>query len=495
MAQGMVEADLVEPSSKDAKDLRSFLRELVEHDSDQLVVVDREVDPVFEATSIVDRLRTDPAYPRYPAVLFTKVKGSDIPLLINLHGTYERLAFSLGTDLAGMVEEFSRRENSPVPVKRVSASEAPVKEVILKGKDANLALLPILQHNELDAGKYVTSAVSITRDPETGLQNAGIFRAQLYGEHEIGLMFGPYQTTAYIFREHRDRNKQMEVAMVLGHHPGLLLSGTTNPPGIGGELEVAGGLLGDSLEVVPAETVDLDVPARAEIVIEGVIDTDPSTFRDEGPFGEYPRYYTGKGPQPVVKVQAITMRRNPIYLGLFNASPEHLALGGLARTGFVLTRVRDVVPNVTAVHLPLSASARMHAFISMRKISDGEPHLAAFNLLSYNPATKHVWIVDEDIDVTNEAEVMWAMSSRFQADKDMVIIKNSIGGWLNPPTYAYRRDDKGSLETKLIFDCTRPLNTDFPMPTRVPPDVRERVNPSEFVRRVADGDLERFTQA
>jgi 2,5-furandicarboxylate decarboxylase 1 len=484
-----------EPAGSSPKDLRTFLRALIEHDSEQLVVVDKEVDPVFEATSIVDRMRTDPAYPKYPAVLFTNIKGSEMPLLINLHGTYDRLAFSIDSDLRGMVEEFSRRENSPLPVKRVSRSEAPVKEVVWKGSDANLSRLPILQHNELDAGKYVTSAVSVTRDPETGLQNAGIFRAQLYGDHEIGLMFGPYQTTAYIFREHRDRGRAMEVAMVLGHHPGMLLSGTTNPPGIGGELEVAGGLIGSGVEVVAAETLDLDVPARAEIVIEGIIETDSDTFRQEGPFGEYPRYYTGKGPQPVLKVQAITMRRNPIYVGLFNASPEHLALGGLARTGFVLSRVRDVVPNVTNVHLPLSASARMHAFISMRKIADGEPHLAAFNLLSYNPATKHVWVVDEDIDVTNEAEVMWAMSSRFQADKDMVTINNSIGGWLNPPTYAYHRDDKGSLETKLIFDCTRPMNSNFPEATRVPPDVRERMNPEDYVRGLNDTDLDRLTQA
>lgn len=478
-----------------SKDLRSFLRQLIEYDSDQLVVVDREVDPVFEATAVVDRMRTDPGYEKYPAVLFTNIKGSAVPLLINLHGTYERLAFAIDSDVHGMVEEFSRRENAPMPVKHVSASEAPVKEVVWKGKDANLSRLPVLKHQELDGGKYVTSAVSITRDPGTGMQNAGIFRAQMHSETELGFMAGAYQTTGYIIREHQARdNKPMEVAMVLGHHPGWLLSGTTNPPGIGGEMEVAGGLMGNALEVVPAETVDLDVPARAEIVIEGVIDTDPASFREEGPFGEYPRYYTGTGRQPVVKITAITMRRNPIYVGLFNASPEHLAVGGLARMGFLLTRVRDVVPNVKAVHLPISASARMHAYISMKKQADGEPHLAAFNLLAYNGATKHVWVVDEDIDVTNEADVMWAFATRFQADKDLVTINNSLGGWLNPPTYGYQRDNKGALETKLIFDCTRPLNGkwEFPKATRVPPEVRDRVDPADFVRGLSDEDFQLF---
>ncbi|MPZ52406.1 MAG: UbiD family decarboxylase [Acidimicrobiia bacterium] len=489
--------DLAADSQSKSKDLRTFLRQLVEHDRDQLLVVDREVDPVFEATSIVDRIRSDSAtYPKYPAVLFTNIKGSDIPCLINLHGEYERLALSLDTDLQGMVEEFGRREAEQLPTKEVSPSEAPVKEVVLKGSDAKLSLLPILKHNELDGGKYVTSAISITKDPSSGRVNAGIFRAQLHGEQEVNLMFGPYQTTAHIFREHADRGKKMEVAMVLGHHPGMLLAGTTNPPGVGGELEVAGSLMGDSLEVVPAETVDLMVPAGAEIVIEGVVDTDPSTFKDEGPFGEYPLYYTGTGPQPVVKVQAITMRRKPVYVGLFNASPEHLALGGLARTGFVLSRVRDVVPNVANVHLPLSGTARMHAYISMRKIADGEPHLAAFNLFAYNQATKHIWVVDEDIDVTNEAEVMWAFATRFQADKDMVVINNSIGGWLNPPTYGYQRDKKGSLETKLIFDCTRPLGMDreFPTPAGVPAEVKERMNPDDYVRSLSDAEYELFTE-
>ena len=134
--------------------------------------------------------------------------------------------------------------------------------------------------------------------------------------------------------------------MAIGHHPCLLLAGTTNPPGMGGELEVAGGLMGQPLEVVKGETVDLEVPAHAEIVIEGVLDPSPENQREEGPFGEYPRYYTGVGPYPVIKVTAITMRRDPIYVDVFNASSEHSAIGGLARMGFLLNRARDVVPSM-----------------------------------------------------------------------------------------------------------------------------------------------------
>jgi 2,5-furandicarboxylate decarboxylase 1 len=134
--------------------------------------------------------------------------------------------------------------------------------------------------------------------------------------------------------------------------------------------------------------------------------------------------------------------------------------------------------------------ARNHAYISMKKVADGEPHLAAFNVMAYSPATKHIFIVDDDIDVTNEADVLWALATRFQADKDLVVINNSIGSRLNPPTYGYRRDEKGTLESKLIFDCTRPLSAGkFPDATRVPPDVKARMNPGDYVRALSEGDL------
>jgi 2,5-furandicarboxylate decarboxylase 1 len=470
-------------------DARSFLQQLVAHDPQQLLVVDREVDPVFEATSLVDRLRSDHRYPKFPAVLFTNVRGSKIPHLLNLHATYERLALAIDSDLTTMVEEFGRRESEPIAPVEVRKADSPVKRVVWVDREADLGRLPLLQHMELDAGKYITSGVSITRDPDSGVLNAGIFRAQLHSRSELGFMTAPYQSTHYILRKRRERGEPLEVAMVIGHHPALLLAGATKPPGLGGELEIAGGLMRRPLELVRAEAVDLLVPARAEIVIEGVVETDPATYREEGPFAEYPRYYTATGQQPVLRVRAITMRENAIYIGVFNASDEHLALGGLARTGFLLRRARDVVPTVVNVHMPLSASARTHAYISIKKRSDGEPHLAAFNLLAYSPATKHVFLVDDDIDVTQEDQVMWALATRFQADKDLTIIRNTIGSRLNPPTYGYRRDETGGLETKLIFDCTRPVPpATFPSAARVPADVRARMDPAHYVRALRDED-------
>src|SRR5215831_16598933 len=148
--EAQVEKGLAAP-----KDLRAYLQKLIEYDPKQLMIVDKEIDPTFEVTAIVDRMRTDGRYPNYPAVLFRKIKGSSIPLLINLQGTYERLALAIDSNLQGMVEEFGRRENAPVPLKRIERARAPVKEVVWKGEDADVSFLPILRHRELDSGKFI----------------------------------------------------------------------------------------------------------------------------------------------------------------------------------------------------------------------------------------------------------------------------------------------------------------------------------------------------
>ena len=248
--------------------------------------------------------------------------------------------------------------------------------------------------------------------------------------------------------------------------------------GIGGEFEACGGLLDEPLEVVKAETVDLMVPARAEIIIEGVVDTSPDALRDEGPFGEYPRFYTGVGPMPWIKVTAITMRRDAIYMDVFNAHDEHTCLGGLPRMGSMYRRVRDSVPSVTMVNLPVSGMARSHAYISMKKARDGEPKLVAFAAFAVDHLVKHVFIVDDDIDVFDETEVLWCMCTRFQADRDLAIIPFGMGGHLMPNNYDIERNERATdrhqklMETKMILDLTKPAPpTPYPPKCQVPPDV------------------------
>jgi 2,5-furandicarboxylate decarboxylase 1 len=462
-----------------AQDLRTYLDALTKHDPNQLKIVEDEVDPEFEAAALVHKMERDNAFPGFPAVLFKNIKGSPIPCLLNMHATYDRVAFAIGTDVKGMVEEYARREASPIPTTLVSSDKAPVHEVVLQGDDIDITKLPTLIHQELDAGRYITSAAAITRDPDSGRLNAGIFRHQVQGPRQVGFMSNPAHQTSYILRNYRDRGERMEVALVLGHHPAMLMSAVSKLPGIGGELEVMGGLLGESVEVVNCKTNSLQVPAHAEIVIEGFVDTDPTKVQNEGPFGEYPLYYTRLGPMPWMQVTAVTMRKQPIYVDVFNAHKEHLVLGALPRMGGILRRVRDSIPTTTAVNLPLMG-IRSTLFISMKKKVDGEPKIAASAAFSVDPILKHIFIVDDDIDVYDNDQVLWAMTTRFQADRDLIIMPNFLGGHLNPVTYGFHREEKGPMETKLIIDCTRPAPpATFPPACRVPPDMVEKAQPGQ----------------
>ena len=464
-------------------DLRTYLADLVKRDPRQLMIVEDEIDSEFEATALVHKMEKDPVnFPGFPAVLFKNIKGSPIPCLLNLHATYERMAFAIGTDVKGMVPEYGKREGSPIPTTIVSSDKAPVHEVVLTGDDIDVTKLPTLVHQELDAGRYITSAAAVSRDPDSGRLNAGIFRHQVQGPRQVGFMTNPAHQTSYILRNYRDRGERMEVALVLGHHPAMLMAAVSKLPGIGGEFEVMGGLLGQSVEMVNCKTVSLQVPAHAEIVIEGFVDTDPTKVQNEGPFGEYPLYYTRLGPMPWLQVTAVTMRKQPIYVDVFNAHKEHLVLGALPRMGGIYRRVRDSIPTVTAVNLPLMG-IRSTLFIAMKKKVDGEPKIAACAAFAVDPILKHIYIVDEDIDVFDNDQVLWAMTTRFQADRDLIIMPNFLGGHLNPVTYGYHREEKGPMETKLIIDCTRPAPpATFPPACRVPPEVVERVNPGAVLK-------------
>jgi 2,5-furandicarboxylate decarboxylase 1 len=470
------------------QDLRTYLDVLLARYPDAIKVVEDEVEPEFEAAAIVDKILNDPDYPGFPAVLFKNVAGSPVPLLLNLHGTYERIALSIGSEVHGMVPEYAEREGHSIPTTSVPSAKAPVHEVVWTGDDIDITRLPFLVHQELDAGKYITSAATLSRDPESGRVNAGIFRHQIQGPAQVGFMTNPAHHTSYILRANRELKRPMEVALVIGHHPAMLMAAVSKLPGIGGELEVMGGLLGESVEVVKGKTIDLEYPANAEIVLEGVVDTDPEAVQTEGPFGEYALYYTRLGPMPFVKITAVVMRRQPIYVDVFNAHREHLVLGALPRMGSIYRRVREAMPTVTAVNLPLMG-IRSTLVIQMKKRIEGEPKIAAVAALAVDPILKHVFIVDDDIDPFDMDQVLWAWTTRFQADRDMIVMPNFLGGHLNPVTYGYHREEKGAMETKLILDCTKPAPPiTFPPACRVPPDVVARVRPKDVLRPLASMD-------
>jgi len=465
------------------KDLRTYLEQLRKARPDDIKVVDKEVDPKWEITAMVEKLRREQE--GFPAILFNNVKGSKLPVMINLAGSYERLALAIDTDVKNMVPQYGNREGNFTPPKEVGRDEAPVQEVVWTGDDIDLNKLPIVWHNELDSGYYVDAGPSILLDPDSGKLNAGIYRHELQAKDELGFMPNPAHHGAYVLRRYRELGKPMEVAIAVGHHPAWPMSGVSKLGGIGGEFEVCGGLLDEPLEVIKGATVDLMVPARAEVVIEGVIDTSKEAMRHEGPFGEYPRYYTGVGTMPFIKVTAITMRKDAIYQTIFNAHTEHTCLGALPRMGSLYRRVREVLPTVTMINLPVSGMGRGHAYISIKKRADGEPKQAAFAAFAVDPLVKHVFIVDDDVDVFNEEEVLWCMCTRFQGDRDLAMIPYALDGHLSPNNYDIDRNERSEdrhkkvMSTKMILDMTKPAPpTFYPPRCGVPEDVVQEADTS-----------------
>ena len=449
------------------KDLRHFLQLAKAAGPDFYVEARKPLNPRLEPFVLQQKLLKQG---RFPVIYCPEIEGSRLPLVTGLLGSYELLALAMDLDprklgKSELGKEFRNRAAGARPVKTIPASNAPVKDVILKGNDVDLNLLPITQHHELDSGKYVAGGFLVCKDPDTGIPNAGVYRHELKGKDQLGCGLAPAHNAGYIAGRYAALGKPMEVAIVIGHHPAVVLGCCAEGPVGMNEFEIAGGLLGEPLEVVKAETVDLQVPARAEIIIEGVIDRPvdgPSTT--DGPFAEYTWYYGGVQPCYQMRVTAVTMRRDAIYHDLDPAHPEHNLAKILGAEASIYDAVKKVVPSVKAVHLPMSG-VLYHIYVSIKKRVQGEGKLAGIGALAGHIWATMVVVVDEDVDVFNEADVMWAVATRTVADRDVSIIGNATGQRLNPSAHNESGAGRGYMVSKMIIDATKPV--DSPFSTRI----------------------------
>jgi 2,5-furandicarboxylate decarboxylase 1 len=455
------------------KDLRTFLADVAK--TGELKKVGTQVDRRFGVTAYgawYDK-RGD-----YPALLFTDVAGSDLPCLSNLVATHDRMAMALGvpvetltrTSIAGQ----NREAHPPVEV-----SDAPVQEIVWRGDEVDLGRLPIPVHNELDGGPFLTAAVAVMRDPESGRINAGIYRHHVYDERRMGVWFFGSHDGGTIHRRYAEKGEDTPIAIVVGHHPAFLMGAVSRVPGIGGEYDAAGAYLGEPVELVRAVTSDLLVPARAEIVIEGRILAGEQA--EEGPFAEWPGHYVGGGTKPVIEVDAITMRRDAIFQDIQASGREHRLMGALPRIASVHEAVRQKVPGLKAVNIPLHT--RMHCYLSIKKEFDSDPTRAAFAAFNTEPENlRAVIVLDDDIDVYDEREVSWAIGTRFDAAKDLQIIPSWNGpGGLLPTNWSY--DAEGGrtprMSSAVIIDATKPAPPIvFPPRARVPEEALQAVDPT-----------------
>jgi len=420
-------------------DLRNWLQFLEEND--HLCRIKKEVDKRFELASIVKKMDGK------KSMYFEKVSGYDIPVVSNLLLNRSLVAKALKTDEAGLLEKYSKAINNPEPIQFTKTNNAPVKEVIVKKEQINiLGMFPMPIHHEKDAGEYISSGVTIAKDPETGARNLSIHRLQVVGKNRLRICIQPRHLWD-LYKKAESKGESLPIAIVVGFHPILQLASQAPTAGVD-ELEIANSLMGGNLRTVNGETIDLDYPADAEIVIEGKIL--PEIREPEGPFGEYMNLYGEKGNRPVVEITSICHRKNPIYHTVVTVTREHLLLGAIPREAGLLKMVKNVTPYIKGVNLSLGGSCRYHAVIAIKKTRAGEAKNVIFAAFAAHENLKQVTVVDEDINIFDPVDVEWAVSTRCFPDKDIFIVNHALG------SEAVSQGEETQRSSKVGIDATIP---------------------------------------
>ncbi len=389
---------------------------------------------------------------RYPIIVFDRIAGHEIPIVSNVVASRRALAFALGVDERGLAAEYARRIKDYV--KPVVVPDPPFRYRTLTGPAMDLARLPIPRYFPGDAGRYLTAGMLVARDPDTGVETEGYHRFQLKGRDRMGVSLHSRRRMFEYQRRAEAKGKPLPCAIVLGLHPLVSMGSLAYPPADVGKFDVVGGLLGEPLQVAPCASIDLHVPATAEIVIEGEILA--GVREPEGPFGEFTGYVSRRSTEHVFVAKAIAMRERPWFQSIGSGrAGDHITTLGLIREAEIANALTRVIPNVRGVHVPLSGTSSFTAYVSIAQSRPGEAKHVIPIVLGVDHYLKLVIVVDDDIDVFDESEVLWAVATRMQADRDLVVISASLGAMLDPSA-----DDRG-LTAKLGIDATRPFGQSF----------------------------------
>lgn len=459
------------------KDLRSFLTRVQDRAPDELATVSRPVSVEFELAAVLRKLQADN---RYPAVIFENVADRRLRVVSNVLGSERLLAEALETTPHELTRTYIEREDARLPVEEVV--DAPVHEVVIKGDEVDLHEFPIVTNCEKDSGAFITGGITTVRVPEAGNHNSGIYRMQVHSRNTLGMSYEKHTHIGTVHRRAEAAGEPVECVTWVGHHPACMLGCQSKIPYGEDEFEVMGGLLQEPLKVVRATTVDVLVPAYAEVVFEGRILPGPRL--PEGPFGEFTWYYGLERPSPVMQVTAITHRSDALYHHLFAAHPEHNLTGRLGRESVLYKRVKQTVPSVKDVYMPMSGICRFHAYVQIAKEYDGAGRLAALAALASDPFVKLAVVVDDDVDIHNEAEVLWAIATRTQPDRDTFFIPESATSRLDPASYSiWSRWEKDTMNTKWAIDATMPVEAPFEERADVPRALWEDLDLAEYIDR------------
>ncbi len=448
-------------------DLRQFIS-FLEKKGD-LVRIKQEVDPYLEMTEIYERLIKKGG----PAVLFENPKGSSIPVLLNLFGTVERVAQGLDTDEKGLLEigAFLAFLQHPEPPKgfvdavkhlpfyaRIlhlspkKIKNAPCQEVVLLGDDADLDAIPIQHCWPDDAAPLITWPLVITK-PAPGVEgksNAGIYRMQKLDKKRTIMRWLSHRGGADHYRQWMAQGKPMPVAVAIGCDPAMTIAAVTPVPEQIGEFHFAGLLRKKQVELVKCKTVDLEVPATSELIIEGEIH--PGEMADEGPHGDHTGYYNSVEPFPVFRVTCITHRKNPIYQSTTTGRPPREdAIIGLALNQIFLPLLKQHFPEIIDFHLPMEACSYRFAIISIKKQYPGHAKrvmMGIWGFLKQFLYVKFIVVVDPEIDIRKWDDVIWAISTQVDPARDTFVIEHT------PIDYLDFASPEPRLGSKMGIDAT-----------------------------------------
>jgi 2,5-furandicarboxylate decarboxylase 1 len=441
------------------KDFRQFLEVLRQNKF--LVDIDRPVDLRTEVGKTLKQGYVKGG----PAFIFTK-NGTDYPLVTGVYSTRDMaLAAFEATEETIMAKVIHGLEN-PIPPSAF-AGAAPCQEVVLTGDDIDITRFPIPTYSPMDGGPYITAGIIVSKDPETGIPDVGHYRFQVIGKNTMAFLAQPFHRFGKHLAKYRKLGKVPQAAMIIGVDPIIAYTCQAQLPDTTNDWDIAGGLRGAPVELVRCKSVDLEVPATAEVVIEFEVDLDNLIM--EGPLGEYTGYYTPASKKPTARIKTITHRRKPYFQGLLTGKPvtENHILKQIPFEASVWKDLRTRFPTIERVAIPPSGGVSFYVVIAMKPRYAGEARQAIMAAMASNIRPKWVIAVEPDINIHDSAEVEWAMSFRVQPDHDVFVVPYTPAGPLDPSV-----DDTVALNARTSasvgIDATRPFGKTYPDVADVP---------------------------
>ncbi|MDP2663730.1 MAG: UbiD family decarboxylase [Dehalococcoidia bacterium] len=461
------------------KDLRNYLAGYEKAHPDQVIHVEKEIGCAQEVTTLAMKLEAKEKYPNLVLHNVIRADGrkSPFPLVTNLLASRSRCAQAMNSTYERVGIDYYRqaRQDKRPPVV-ISRSEAPVKQVVMKGTDIDLYQFPALIHHYMDPGPYFTAGFMTTYDPESGIDNSALHRGWMVEKDKVRCYLTPFSHARFSFDKHEAAGTDMRVAYWVGHHPVACLAAQTRLGYPESHYEAMGGLLGEPLRVVASETLgdDFLMPADAEVIVEGILKTEGRY--PEGPFGEYTGYIGPQIPNPQFQITAITHRRDAYWHDILVGHADNQVMGGFAIEGVVYEAVKARCPNLKAVYMPLSGTCRFHVYLQFEKPRPGEAREAILTALPLDYRIKHVFTFDSDINIFDERDVLLGVATRSQWDRDVIVCPDLRGSELDPTV-------NGALTTKGGIDCTKSQAGDFAERNKIDESIWQEVQIEDFISK------------